>query len=238
MTISFFYLLFIMTFCVIGLGRFGSQLAKALLEEGFEVVVIDKDDEKVSEFSERASSALILDATDEKALKEAGISEVDCCVVSVGQRIDSSILIVMHLKSLGVKEVVVKAVDELHAEILKRVGADKVILPEKETAIRLAKTYRSKRLFEVLEVNPEYTIAEISAPKSFANKTLKEIRLREEYGITVILIKRKSPTINEKGLPIMKEEIIVSPKGEDAILENDILIVLGKDKDLNRLLKE
>uniref|UniRef100_A0A7V3ZTU9 TrkA family potassium uptake protein n=1 Tax=candidate division WOR-3 bacterium TaxID=2052148 RepID=A0A7V3ZTU9_UNCW3 len=227
-----------MTFCVIGLGRFGSQLAKALLDEGFEVIVIDKDDERVSEFSEKASGALILDATDEKALKEAGISEVDCCVVSVGQKIDASILIVMHLKTLGVKEVVVKAVDELHAEILKRIGADKVILPEKETAVRLAKTYRSKRFFEVLEVNPEYTIVETSAPNRFANKTLKELRLREDYGITVILIKRKSPYLNEKGLPVMKEEIIVSPKGEDFIFENDILIILGKEKDLERLLKE
>lgn len=227
-----------MVFCVIGLGRFGSQLVKALLEEGFEVIVIDKDDNKVNEFSDKVSSALILDATDEKALKESGISEVDCAVVSVGPRIDASILITMQLKEMGVKEVIVKAVDELHAEILKRVGADKVILPEKETAIRLAKTYRSKRFFEVLEVNPEYSIAEISAPKSFYNKTLQELKLRDKFGITVILIKRKTPYLNENGIPEIKEEVIVSPKGEDIIMENDILIILGKEKDLEKIVKE
>ncbi|MEO0121847.1 MAG: TrkA family potassium uptake protein, partial [candidate division WOR-3 bacterium] len=180
----------------------------------------------------------ILDATDDKALKESGISEVDCAVVSVGQRIDASILITMLLKEMGVKEVVVKAVDELHAEILKRVGADKVILPEKETAIRLAKAYHSKKFFEILEVNPEYSIAEISAPKSFYNKSLQELKLREKFGVTVILIKRKSPYLNEKGIPEIKEEIIVSPKGEDVILENDILVVLGREKDLERMVKE
>lgn len=227
-----------MTFCVIGLGRFGSQLAKALMDEGFEVIVIDKDDNKVNEFSDRATSALILDATDEKALKESGISEVDCAIVSVGQRIDASILITMLLKEMGVKEVVVKAVDELHAEILKRVGADRVILPEKETAIRLAKAYHSKKFVEILEVNPEYSIAEISAPKSFCNKSLQELKLREKFGLTVILIKRKSPYLNEKGLPEFREEVIVSPKGEDIILENDILVVLGKEKDLERIVKE
>ncbi|MEO0097705.1 MAG: TrkA family potassium uptake protein [candidate division WOR-3 bacterium] len=227
-----------MTFCVIGLGRFGSQMAKALIDEGFDVIVIDKDDSKVNEFSDKATSALIMDATDDKALKESGINEVDCVIVSVGQRIDASILITMLLKEMGVKEVVAKAVDELHAEILKRVGADKVILPEKETAIRLAKAYHSKRFFEVLEVNPEYSIAEISAPKSFYNKTLKELNLREKFGLTVILIKRKNPYLNENGIPEMKEEIIVSPKGEDMILENDILVVLGKEKDLERIVKE
>ncbi len=227
-----------MTFCVIGLGRFGSQMAKALIDEGFDVIVIDKDDNKVNEFSDKATSALILDATDDKALKESGISEVDCAIVSVGQRIDASILITMLLKEIGVKEVVAKAVDELHAEILKRVGADKVILPEKETAIRLAKAYHSKRFFEVLEVNPEYSIAEISAPKSFYNKTLKELNLREKFGLMVILIKRKSPYLNENGIPEMKEEVIVSPKGEDVIMENDILVVLGKEKDLERIVKE
>lgn len=228
-----------MTFCVIGLGRFGSQLAKALIDEGFEVIVIDKDDNKVNEFSDKAASALILDATDDKALKESGISEVDCVIVSVGQRIDASILITMQLKEMGVKEVVVKAVDELHAEILKRIGADKVILPEKETAIRLAKAYRSKKFFEVLEVNPEYSIAEITAPKSFYNKSLQELKLREKFGLTVILIKRKNPYLNEeKGIPEIKEEIIVSPKGEDIIIENDILVVLGKEKDLERIVKE
>lgn len=227
-----------MTFCVIGLGRFGREVAKALIEEKFDVIVVDKDDNKVNEFSETAASALILDATDDKALKESGISEVDCAIVSVGQKIDASILIVMLLKELGVKEVVAKAVDELHAEILKRVGADKIILPERETAIRLAKTYRSKRFFEVLEVAPEYTIAEISAPKSFFNKTLKELQLREKFGVTVILIKRKNPYLNEEGIPEIKEDIIVSPKGEDLIMENDILIVLGKEKDLERIVKE
>lgn len=227
-----------MNFCVIGLGRFGSQMAKALIGEGFEVIVIDKDDNKVNEFSDVASSALILDATDEKSLKESGVSEVDCAIVSVGQKIDASILITMHLKAMGVKEVVVKAVDELHAEILKRIGADKVILPEKETAIRLAKAYRSKKFFEILEVEPEYSIAEISAPKSFYDKSLKELKLREKFGVTVILIKRKIPFINENKIPDMKEEIIVSPKGEDIIMENDILIVIGKEKDLERMSKE
>ncbi len=225
------------TFAVIGLGRFGSQIARALIEKGFEVIVVDENEERVNEFSEIASGAFVMDATDEKALKDAGIGEVDCAIVSVGQNISSSILITMLLKELGVKEIIVKEIMPIHGKILERLGATKIINPEKDTALRLAHSFTSPRIFDIIEVSPEYSIMEVIAPKVFWNQALKDIRLRQEYRISVIAIRRKKTIFRENGVPDFEEEVIIAPGAEQEIEENDILVLLGKEKDLERVSK-
>lgn len=223
------------TFAVIGLGRFGSNIAKALAEKGFDVMVIDSDENEVREFSEIVTNSLVLDATDERALKEAGISDVDVAIVSVGQNIDTSILITLLLKELGVKYVVVKAVNDKHGKILQRIGADKVIYPEREVATRLAESFVSPKIFDYIELSPTHSIIEIAAPKEFVGKTIRELALREKYRVSLIAIKRRIPIITNKGTPDFKEEINISPSADDEIQEGDVITLLGKYEDLERI---
>ncbi|MEO0113894.1 MAG: TrkA family potassium uptake protein [candidate division WOR-3 bacterium] len=222
-------------FAVIGLGRFGSATAQALAEKGFEVMVIDTDENKVSALSDIASQSLVLDATDSKALKDAGIADIDIAIVSVGQKIDSSILITLLLKELGIKEVIVKAVNSLHGTILKRIGADRVIFPEREVAVKLAESFVSPKIFDYIELSPTHSVVEIAAPKLFFGKTLKQLALRERYKVQVIAIKRKIPFITEKGLPDFKEEVNIAPNADDEINEGDILVLLGRYEDLEKI---
>lgn len=223
------------SFVVIGLGRFGSSIARALAEKGFEVMVIDSDENEVREFAELVTHSFVLDATDERALKDIGVADVDVAIVSVGQNIDTSILITLILKELGVKQVIVKAVNDRHGKILQRIGADKVIYPEREVATRLAESFFSTKIFDYIELSPIHSIIEIAAPKQFIGKTLKQIGLREKYNVTVIAIKRKIPIVTEKGTPDFKEEVIIGPGADDEISEGDILTILGKYEDLEKI---
>lgn len=238
MTLFPFSLPFFMpkSFVVIGLGRFGSQIARALIEKGFEVIVVDQNEERVNEFSEIATSALVMDATDEKALKDAGIGDCDCAIVSVGQNISSSILITMLLKDLGVKEIIVKEISSVHGKILEKLGATKIINPEKDTALRLAHSFTSPRIFDIIEVSPDYSIMEVVAPKDFWGRALREIRLRRDYRVSVIAIRRKR-AIFRNGVPDFEEEVIIAPGADDEIAENDILVLLGKYEDLEKVSK-
>lgn len=222
-------------FAVIGLGRFGSAVAKALAEKGFEVMVIDSDENEVSALSELATQSLVLDATDEKGLKDAGVPDVDTAIVSVGQKIDASILITLLLKELGVKQVIVKAVNSLHGTILKRIGADRVIFPEREVATRLAESFVSPKIFDYIELSPTHSVIEIAAPRVFFGKTLKELGLRERQKVNVIAIKRKIPVVTEKGTPDFKEDVNISPGPSDEITEGDVLVLLGRYEDLTKI---
>lgn len=225
------------SFVVIGLGRFGSNIARALAEKGFEVIVIDTDETEVQEFSEVVSHSFVLDATDEKALKDTGIADVDVAIVSLGQNIDTSILVTLVLKEIGVKEVIVKAVNERHGKILQRIGADKVIYPEREVAQRLAESFVSPKIFDYIELSPTHSIIEIAAPLKFFGKTIKEIGLRQKYGVTLIAIKRKIPMMSENGTPDFKEDIIIAPEIDEELAEGDIITLLGRYENLTKIEK-
>ncbi|MEO0106227.1 MAG: TrkA family potassium uptake protein [candidate division WOR-3 bacterium] len=224
-------------FVVIGLGRFGLSIARALSERNFEVLAIDRSEERIKEIEGMVSQAIVMDATDEKALKELGIKDFDTAIVSIGENIEDSIMITMLLKELGVKQVVAKAQTELHSKILQKVGADRIVFPEKETAEKIAETLVSPKIFDYIDLSTEYGILEIISPKKLCEKTLAEIKLREKYGISVIAIKRKVPFSKPDGSTDFKEEIIIGPGGSDEILPGDILVLLGKYKDLHRIEK-
>jgi len=225
------------SFAVIGLGRFGENIARALSEKGFEVIVIDSDENEVQLFADIVTHSFVLDATDERALKDAGIADVDVAIVSLGQNIDTSILVTLILKEIGVKEVIVKAVNERHGKILQRIGADKVIYPEREVAIRLAESFVSPKIFDYIELSPSHSIIEIAAPRQFFGKTLNEIQLRQKYGVTLIAIKRKIPIVTDKGTPDFKEDIIISPSIDEELAEGDVITLLGRYEDLARIEK-
>jgi trk system potassium uptake protein TrkA len=210
------------TFSVIGLGRFGYYVARTLAQGGAEVIACDVDEEKVREISEYVSLAYVLDATDAKALKESGIANVDVAVVSVGESIEASILIVVQLKELGVKEIVAKAVNPLHGKVLEKLGVDRVVYPEKEMAIRVAHSLLAGEFIEEIPIGEKHSLFELKAFDFMLGKTLRELDVRKRFGVSVLAIKRG-------------ENLIVNPMGDEKILPGDILVVLGTTEQLSTM---
>lgn len=217
-------------FAVIGLGNFGFAVAKTLAEKGYQVLCIDRSEERLERVRDIAIHAVQADATDEKVLREVGIEEMDCAVVSLGQSMEMSLLVALALKDLGVKQLVVKAVSPLHGRVLKKLGVDRVVFPEAEMGRRVAETLVTPSILDYLELGEGYSVAEVGAPKKFWEKNLAELQLRTEYGVTVLAIRRAS-----KG---DQPTIVVSPSGGEVVREGDILVVIGEDKNLEKLTAE
>lgn len=224
-------------FAVIGLGRFGASVAQTLSSQGAEVLAIDIKEERVQEASEYVTQAVQLDANDEKALRSVGIKDVDVAIVSIGQDIESSILVAMLLKEIGVKEVIAKAITEIHGKILRKVGVSRVVFPERDVGARLARSLVSPDFLDHFELLPDYSIVELIAPKRFVGKTLRELDMRKKFDISIIAIKKKIPTVNEKGETDIKEEMNALPGAEDLIEEGDILVLIGSNKSIQEIRK-
>ncbi|GAQ24486.1 potassium channel family protein [Tepidanaerobacter syntrophicus] len=211
-------------FVVIGLGRFGFSLAKTLYELGHDVLGIDNDEEIVQSVAESITHAVKADATDENALKALGVRNFDVAVVSIGNDIQSSILVTLILKEMGIKYVVAKANSELHGRVLKKIGADRIVFPERDMGIRVAHNLTLSNILEYIELSPEYSIIEISALPAWYDKSLRQLNMRTKYGLNVIAIKRNG-------------NIIISPNGDDMILRGDILAVVGHKDDIENIEK-
>lgn len=224
-------------FVVIGLGRFGSSIARALSAMDFEVLAIDKDESLVKAMEGVVSQAVVMDATDEKSLRELGVQDFDTAVVSMGETIEDSIMITLTLKELGVKQVIVKAQNDLHSRILKKVGADRITLPEREMAEKLAQSLASPKIFDFIDISDTHGIVEMVVPKKFANKTLTELNLRDKFRVSAIAIKRKVPYSKPDGTTDFREEVLIGPGGPDEIISGDVLILLGKYDDLEKIKK-
>lgn len=224
-------------FVVIGLGRFGKSIAQALSEKNFEVLAIDENEDRIKEMEGIVSQAVVMDATDDKALKELGVADFDTAIVSMGETVEDSIMITLSLKEMGLRQVIVKAKSELHSKILKRVGADRIIFPEREMAERLAESLASPKIFDFIELSKIHGILEIVVPKKFVNKTLGDLKLREKYKVSAIAIKRKVPITKPDGSTDFKEEVVIGPGGDSEVISGDILILLGKNTDLDKIEK-
>lgn len=212
-------------FAVIGAGRFGSQLALALMEMGHDVLIVDKDENKVQQLSDKVTHAVQADSTNEEVLKSLGITNFDVVVVGIGVDIQASILTSLNLKELGAKYVVAKAMTALHGKVLEKIGVDRVVYPERDMAIRIARQLSSSNILDCIDFSPDYSITEFIAPKSMVGKSLRELALRAKYGINVIAIRSG-------------KEINISPLADDVIKGNDLLVVIGKNKVLEKIIKE
>ncbi|HEY4484827.1 MAG TPA: TrkA family potassium uptake protein [Nitrospiria bacterium] len=221
---------------VIGLGRFGYNVAETLIKKGCEVLAIDRDEHKIEAVSDFATYAVECDATDEKALKAISAQNVDAVVVSIGENIEASILIVMALKELGVKEIIAKAVTPTHGKILNNLGVRRIIYPERDAAVRLAHSLIAPNVLEYLELAPGYSIAELPVPAPLAGRTLRENQLRTRFGISLIGIRRKT-TKTVKGAPTTGESFNLNPSPDDLMESSDIMVVIGTEEDLDRLSK-
>ena len=226
-------------FAVIGLGRFGSSVARKLSEKGHQVLAIDKDGEKVQDASSYVAQSVELDAGDEKGLRAIGIESVDCVIVSIGGvNLQASILITVILKDIGIKEIIAKAANELHAKVLRKVGATKVIFPEQEMGIRLANSLVSPRILEQIELSQDYSIIETLPPKEFIGKSLRKLEIRAKHGITVIAIKEKKALGSRKEDGEISRVINILPEADYVIKEDEVLVVIGGNKDIEKLKKK
>ncbi|KUK40879.1 MAG: K+ transport system NAD-binding component [Clostridia bacterium 62_21] len=209
-------------FAVIGLGRFGQSVAISLAKMGYEVLAIDTDEEKVNEIVEHVTHAVQIDALDENALRAVGIRNFDVVIVAIGHDMQASILITVMLKEMGVREVVAKARTELHGRVLAKVGADKVVFPERDMGVRVARALVTKNILDQIELSPDYSILELVAPEEFVGKTLEESGIRLKHGVTVLAIRRGA-------------DIIISPGGKQVIEPGDVLVTVGRNDRLKRL---
>lgn len=212
-------------FVVIGLGRFGGSIVRSLTDQGMEVMAIDQDEDKVNEFSSIASHAVMADSTDESVLKSLGIRNFDHVIVAIGDDIQASVLTTLMLKEIGVKKITVKAQNDYHEKVLRKIGANQVVHPERDMGRRIAHNIISNNVLDYLELSDEHSIVEIVANEHLAGNTLIDLDIRAKYGINIVAIKRQ-------------RDIIVSPQADEQIRVGDILIVIGADTDINRFEKK
>ena len=209
-------------YVVIGLGRFGSSVAKTLYSLGNDVLAVDSDEERVQNISDSVTHSVQADASDENSLRSLGIRNFDVAVITIGSDIQSSVMATLLVKELGVKYIIAKANNEMHAKVLYKIGADKVVLPERDMGVRIAHNLASENILDYIELSPDYSIAEMTSPEKWHSKTLKELGMRTNYGINVVAI-RKDNHIN------------VNPKAEDVISPGDIVVAIGSYESLTKL---
>ncbi|MCJ8174038.1 potassium channel family protein [Clostridium botulinum] len=209
-------------FVVIGLGRFGTSVAKTLYTLGNDVLAIDSSDDIVQNISDSVTHSVQMNATDENSLRALGIRNFDVAVITIGSDIQASTMATLLVKEMGVKYIIAKANTEIHAKVLYKIGADRVVFPERDMGVRVAHNLVSTNILDYIELSPNYSIAEIVTPKIWHGKTLNELNIRANYGINVVALKRG-------------EEINVSPVAEDTIESGDIIVAIGSEEDLTKV---
>lgn len=211
-------------FVVIGLGRFGGSIVRELIHQGAQVMAIDKSSERVDEFAMIATQAVVADTTDESVVKSLGIRNFEHVIVAIGENIQASILTTLILKEMGVEKITVKAQNDYHEKVLRKIGADYVVHPERDMGIRIANNMLSNTVLDYLELSDEHSIMEIKANDKIAGHSIMDLDIRAQYGINIVGIKRGNT-------------IIVSPQAGEKILLGDIMLVIGADVDINRFVK-
>lgn len=202
------------SYIVIGLGRFGTEVARQLFKHGCEVLAMDSNADLVNQVSNEVTHAVVGDARDKGVLRALGAGDFECAIVAIGASLADSVLATMNLKELGAPYIVGKAHDETHRQVLLKLGADQVVIPEQENAARLARNLASPNVLEYIELSDEYGIIEVPAPKRWLGKSLKELNVRAKLGVNIIAVKREN-------------QINVSPAADFMIMDGDIMVVLG-----------
>lgn len=211
-------------FAVIGLGNFGFHVAKALYEDWNEVIAIDNDRSRVHAIDAFSTEALVLDATDRDALKTLGLENMDGVIVSTGTKISTSILICLYLKEIGVKTILAKALDEDHGKILQKVGASEIIHPERDMARRVARGLVTPNVLDFIPLSEDFDLLQVGPPSEFIGKSLKDLNLRAKYNVHIIAIKELVP-----------ENFVLVPPATFVIKDSDVLMILGKSEDINKI---
>ncbi len=211
-------------FAVIGLGNFVFHTAKALFEDGNEVLAIDDDKSRVQAIDPYCTEAIVMDATDKEALKSLGLEHMNGVVVSTGTKISVSILICLYLNEIGVKKILVKALDEDHAKILKKVGATEIIHPERDMALRVSSNLSRPNVLDFIPLAEDFDLVQVDPPRDFIGRSLRELNLRAKYNVHIIAIKELVP-----------ENFVLVPPADFVIKDSDILVMLGKSADIRKI---
>lgn len=212
-------------FLIIGCGRFGSSCAEQLTKLGNEVIAIDKKEDVIDEVSKYVTHAVSIEYVNEEVLESLGAKNVDVAIIAISSNFEQAILSVVACKNLGIPEVIVKAKDKVHADVLTQIGADKVVIPESDSAVRLARSLSSNQIFEYIEFDEKYSIVELVPKDDWIGKSLNELNLRTDYGINIIAINSRDKTT-------------VNPDASYVILDTDFLIVAGENVDLDKLTED
>jgi trk system potassium uptake protein TrkA len=209
---------------VVGLGIFGMNLVKTLHESGIEVIAIDKEKELVQQVRDCCFKAVLADGTKRELMESIGIQETDIVIISFGEDLAASTLITLHLKELKVKHIIVKAPNEDHKRVLEKVGATQVIIPEREMADKVARSILSPNVLDYIPLSEDYTISEIVPPSNFMGKTIADLHLRTKYHVEVIAIREMLP-----------DRIKMVPRADFVIKDSDVLVVIGKEDDIQKI---
>lgn len=212
-------------FAVFGLGVFGQNIAQALYKQGFTVLGVDIQEEPVKDLAGQITEVVQADTTDEKVLEALGIKNFDVAIVSIGNDIQSNVLTALALKELGLPQVIARAINSLHGKILEKIGVDRVIFPERDMALRVAKTLSIPHAIRTEELFPSHSIVEMSLPSSLFGSTLGKTQLRNRFGITVVAIQRQ-------------KDYIVSPSASETFEKGDIIYLLGNEVQIKKFLRE
>lgn len=209
-------------FVVFGMGRFGSSVAKTLADNGCQVMAVDADQSKIELIADNVTYAVCTDVTDIEAIKTLGISNFDGAVVAIGENLEASVMVTIVAKELGIPYVLAKAQNDLHAKVLKKVGADMIVFPESETGIRIAHNLINGNFFDAVELSSIYSMVDYAAPEEWIGRSLRELNLRATKKLNVIGIKRAG-------------KLEITPEPDMPILKDDVLIVIGKNNALSKL---
>ncbi|MFB9972564.1 TrkA family potassium uptake protein [Allobacillus sp. SKP2-8] len=210
---------------VIGLGRFGGSVCLELAREGFEVLALDRDEDRVNEFKDIAAHAVIGDSMDEQTLIDLGFKNIDHVIVAIGDNVHASILTTLILEELGIKRITVKAQNDYHEKILNKIGADHVVHPERDMGKRIAHSIVSSNILDYIELSDEYSVVEVKVGSKMDQKTIQQLDVRARFGCNIVAIKRG-------------KDVNVSPMADEVLKHGDILIVIGSDKDISRFEKK
>lgn len=209
-------------FAVIGMGRFGSSVAVTLHQLGHQVLAIDRDEEPLRQVADDVTHAVQLDSTDPEALRRVGVANFDAVVVAIGSALQDSILTTLVLKELGCGKILAKAANDQQAKVLERVGADVVVRPERDMGVRIAHTLSAPGVLDYLQLSPTFSIEELSVPERLSGQSLGQLDLKARYGVSVLLIRRDS-------------QLMISPPPDTTLQTGDVLVVVGDNRQLNRL---
>ncbi len=208
------------TFAVIGIGRFGLSVVEELIKVGHEVLVLDRDKTRINKVSKIATHAVVVDTSDESALKEVGIQSIDHVIVAIGKPIEDSIMTTLILKEIGVKKVTVKVQNDYHAKVVQRLGADEIIQPERITGTRLAHSIVSDTILEFYDLSENHSFVVVQATQKIVDTTVANLDLRDKFHINLVAIKRDGK--------------IIIPKPDETFEETDQLLLVGENTDLNK----
>lgn len=223
-------------FVVIGLGRFGTAVAKTLAEKGAEVMAIDQDEEAVSSLADHVALAVAMDAADIKALRSHNIDEMDAAIVAIGTNFEGELLVIVNLMELGVPRIIARAMNLTQRSILEKIGVKEIVSPEIEVGINLGERLMSPGIKSFLQLPDDYEIVEVDLPQNCTSRTLSDIDLRKRYNINLIALKRKSFK-NVNGESVEEEHLIGVPSADLKLQSGDTMIIIGKAKDVNRFIE-